>query len=78
VLQAVARLALIVVPLTSFAARGHAPCPTDTMHQINRCLTAVRVALSRRSTDAGREARREAVGSAYRFPAPASRAPISY
>jgi hypothetical protein len=77
VLYIAARLALIVVPLTSFAARGHAACPTDTVHQLNRCLSFVRVALSRRSTEACRQAPRGAVGSASPFPASAARDSIS-
>jgi hypothetical protein len=43
------RIVLFVVPLTS-AVTGRSPAPTDTVQQINRCLTAVRVAVSRRHT----------------------------
>jgi hypothetical protein len=44
-----ARIALFLVPLSgALACRSLAPI--DTMQQINRCLTAVRVAVSRRQT----------------------------
>jgi hypothetical protein len=45
-----ARIVLIVVPLSgAFTSRSLAPI--DTVQEINRCLTAVRVAVSRRHTE---------------------------
>lgn len=45
-----ARIVLLVVPLSgAFTSRSLAPI--DTVQQINRCLTAVRVAVSRRQTE---------------------------
>jgi hypothetical protein len=44
-----ARIVLFLVPLSgALACRSTAPI--DTVQQINRCLTAVRVAVSRRQT----------------------------
>jgi hypothetical protein len=45
-----ARIVLFLVPLSgAMACRSAAPI--DTVQQINRCLTAVRVAVSRRQTN---------------------------
>jgi tetratricopeptide (TPR) repeat protein len=50
VLAAAARAVLFVVPLTSAVSIRAAASPFETVQQINRCLTAVRVAVSRRHT----------------------------
>ena len=44
-----ARIVLFVIPLSG-ALSSRSPAPIDTVQQINRCLTAVRVAVSRRNT----------------------------
>lgn len=44
-----ARIVLFVIPLSG-ALSSRSLAPIDTVQQINRCLTAVRVAVSRRNT----------------------------
>jgi hypothetical protein len=45
-----ARIVLFVIPLSGALSSSRSPAPIDTVQQINRCLTAVRVAVSRRNT----------------------------
>ena len=54
----VSRFILICVPLAIFAARLHsggAGSPTGVTQDVNRCLTVVRVAASKRGSGRGRE-----------------------
>lgn len=45
-----ARIVLFVIPLSGALSSSRSPAPIDTVQQINRCLTAVRIAVSRRNT----------------------------
>ncbi len=52
--RSVSRFILICVPLAIFAARLHsrgAGSPTGVTQDVNRCLTVVRLAASKRGTD---------------------------
>jgi hypothetical protein len=60
-----ARIVLFVIPLSGALSSSRSPAPIDTVQQINRCLTAVRVAVSRRNTTerGGETVQSSAVGS---------------